>query len=93
MPENSSANFPAIHDMILESRKKATMTGILDVESFDEETIIAKSNCGEITVQGSSLKISKLSVDSGDMVIEGVINSVVYTDGGRQGSFFSRVFK
>ncbi|MDD6275725.1 MAG: sporulation protein YabP [Clostridia bacterium] len=90
MPDTSASN--AFHDVIIESRKKATMTGILDVESFDEETIIAQSSCGEITVQGSSLKISKLSVESGDMIIEGDINSIVYREGKRQGGFFSKVF-
>lgn len=91
MPEASMNN--AFHDVILESRKKATMTGISDVESFDEETIIAQSSCGEITVQGSSLKISKLSVESGDMIIEGEIHSIAYSEGKRQGSFFSKVFR
>ncbi len=87
MPEN------AMHDMIIENRKKVTMTGITDVASFDEETIIAESECGEITIRGKNLKISRLSVDSGDMVVEGDVDSVLYAEGKATGSFFSRVFK
>ena len=87
MPENT------IHDLIVESRKKVTMTGINDVESFDEETIIAQSCCGEITVRGSGLKISRLSVESGDMVIEGEVNSLTYAEAKASGSFLSKVFR
>ncbi|MBQ8574992.1 MAG: sporulation protein YabP [Clostridia bacterium] len=87
MPEN------AMHDLIIESRKKVTMTGINDVESFDEETIIAQSECGEISLRGRGLKISRLSVESGDMVVEGEIDSVIYSEGKSAGSFFSKVFR
>ncbi len=87
MPESG------LHDLIIESRKKATVTGIKDVESFDDEVIIAQSECGEITIRGKDLKISRLSVESGDMVVEGEIDSVTYAEGKATGSFLSRVFK
>lgn len=82
-----------LHDVIMECRKKATMTGISDVESFDEETVIAQSDCGEITVHGHNLKISRLSVENGDMVVEGEIDSLVYSEGRAKGGFISRVFR
>ncbi len=87
MPENT------MHDLVIESRKKVTMTGIIDVESFDEETIVAQSECGEIFIKGNSLKISRLSVESGDMVVEGTIDSVSYSEGRVKGNFFSKVFR
>lgn len=87
MPEN------VMHDLVIESRKKATMTGIIDVESFDEETIVAQSECGEIYIKGNSLKISRLSVESGDMIVEGNIDSVIYSEGKSAGGFFSKVFR
>lgn len=87
MPEN------AMHDLIIESRKKVTMTGINDVESFDEETIIAQSECGEISLRGRGLKISRLSVESGDMTVEGEIDAVVYSEGKSAGGFFAKVFR
>lgn len=88
-----SDSLSAMHDVIIESRKKATMTGIRDVESFDEEIVIAKSECGNITVKGSMLKISRLSVESGDMVVEGEIDSLVYSDSKSAAGFFGRIFK
>lgn len=90
MPENS---VQPMHDLVLENRRKATMTGIYDVESFDDEAILAKSDCGNITIHGRELKISRLSVESGDMVVEGEIDSVIYSEGKTAGGFFSRVFK
>ena len=87
MPENT------MHDLIVESRRKVTMTGINDVESFDEETIIAQSGCGEISIHGKGLKISRLSVESGDMSVEGEIDSVIYSEAKATGSFLSRVFR
>ncbi len=90
MSENST---PSMHDVVLESRRKATMTGIQDVESFDEETILAKSDCGGIAVHGKNLKISRLSVESGDMVIEGEIDSLVYSENRTAGGFWGRVFR
>ena len=82
-----------VHDVIMESRKKVTMTGIRDVESFDEETILAKSDCGDLTIKGSQLKISKLSVESGDMVVEGEIDSVSYSQGKPEGGLIGRLFR
>jgi sporulation protein YabP len=87
MPEN------LMHDLIIESRKKVTLTGIVDVESFDEETIVARSHCGEICIKGSSLKISRLSVESGDMTVEGQVDSVAYSEARSAGNFLSRVFR
>ncbi len=87
MPEN------ALHDLIVESRKKVTMTGIKDVESFDEEAIVAQSECGEISLRGKNLRISRLSVESGDMTVEGEIDAVVYSEGRNTGSFWGKVFR
>ena len=83
----------AIHDLIIESRKKITLTGINDVESFDDETITATGNCGEISIRGSALRISSLSVETGDMIVEGQIDAVIYSEAKATGSFLSRVFR
>ena len=79
------------HDLIMESRRKLTLTGIIDVASFDDETIVAQSECGELTVRGRELKITGLSVESGDMSIEGEVNSLNYSGGADRRSFLSRM--
>lgn len=88
MPENNSYG-----DLIIENRKKAVLTGIKDVESFDEETIVAQSECGEVTIKGSEMKINRLSVETGDMTVEGHIDSVAYGVEKEQVGFFGRLFR
>lgn len=83
-----------MHNAFLENRAKLTLTDIVDVDSFDECTIIAITSMGELTVTGYNLHIVKLSVDSGEMKIEGTINSLTYSD--RQQTtegFFKRLFR
>ncbi len=64
----------------MENRRKATMTGILDIDSFNEQGIIALSDIGIVIVKGSNIRVSKLNVESGDVTVEGDIDSITYTD-------------
>ncbi len=86
-----------IHNVIMESRKKLTLSGIEDVDSFDEETIVLFTDTGSLTVKGEDLHINRLSVESGEVLIEGHIDSLIYADGDggktRGMGFFSRLFR
>ena len=69
------------HQVIrLDDRSKLTLTGVEDVTSFDENTIIIKSNFGLLAVDGRSLRITSLSTETGELFIEGVIGGVVFFD-------------
>lgn len=82
------------HNCILEDRKKLSVSGVNNVGSFDEETIIAVTDYGELTVKGQKLHITKLSLEIGELAIEGEINSLSYSDIiEKGGSFLSRVFR
>ena len=62
--------------------------------SFDEETIIAQTEYGELTIKGEKLHITKLSLEIGELCIEGRINALSYADIiDKSGSFLSRVFR
>ena len=67
-----------VHNIIMESRKKISVSGVEDVESFNEEEIILYTAMGTLIIKGADLHISKLSVDSGETVITGEINSLEY---------------
>lgn len=86
-----------LHNVILENRKKLTLSGIEDVDSFDEETIVLFTDTGSLTVKGTELHINKLSVESGEVSIEGQIDSLLYADGdsgkGHGMGFFARLFR
>ncbi len=82
------------NNIILENRKKLSVSGVKDVGSFDEHTVVAFTDLGELTVKGERLHIDKLSVETGELVISGNVNGFVYTDDrGRNGGFFGRILK
>ena len=96
MEERRISGLSATHNIIMENRSKASISGVEDVDSFDEQTITLYTSAGLLTVQGRDFHINKLNVESGEVVIEGDIESLTYSDAaGRQsgGGFFSKMFK
>ena len=94
MPEEKRA--PAQpHNVILEDRKRLRLTGVSDVDSFNEQVISVYTEMGVLTVRGEGLHIGRLSVETGELDLTGDIYGMVYTDeGGRnKGSFFKRLTK
>lgn len=82
------------HNLILKDRSSLTVTGVTDVDSFDEMTIVAYTDMGELTIKGAELKINKLSTESGELLVEGNIASLSYLDQApKSTSFFSKVFR
>lgn len=82
------------HNLIMENRRNLTVTGVMDIDSFDEQTVIVFTEQGELTVKGENLHINKIDVDTGDLLMEGEIDSVAYSDNQPQkGGFFSRLFR
>ncbi len=82
------------HNLVLEDRKMLTVSGVSDVDSFDEQTVIVFTDMGELTVRGSNLHINRLSVEVGELTVEGNIAALIYSDEPvKNGGFFSRVFR
>ena len=93
---SKSTQVEPVHNLILESRKKLTLSGIADVDSFDEESITLFTDTGSLCVRGEGLHIQKLSVETGEVSIEGHVDALLYTDGAtgkHKGSFLSRLFR
>ena len=65
-------------DLVIENRKKIAITGVEEVVSFNDENIVLNTNLGNLTVKGNELKMNKLDVQNGEMVITGKINSLIY---------------
>jgi len=81
-------------NLILESRRKLSITAVKDVESFDEEAVVINTARGALIVRGSNLHMEKLSLESGEVIVEGTIDSLEYESGNTQtGGFFSRIFR
>jgi sporulation protein YabP len=84
------------HDLTLEGREKLIITGVKDVTSFDENVVVLDTEAGGLVIKGTDLHINKLSVDDGNLFIEGFIISCVYNDKidvKKTGSFLSNIFK
>ena len=66
-------------NIVLENRQKMTLTGLLEVISFDDEKIFLNTKLGNLTIKGSDLKMNKLDVQNGDIIIMGNISYIVYS--------------
>ncbi len=80
-------------NIIIEDRKKLTLSGVKDVISFDDETLLLETVLGRLTVKGAGLHIVNFDTASGDLFAEGKIYAAVYTSDEKNGGFFSRVFR
>ncbi len=79
------------HSLILDNRKKLSLTGVEDVSGFNEETVSLKTTAGGLIVKGSGLHIGRLDLDTGDVEIEGVVNLLNYTDSKTDKGFIQRL--
>lgn len=80
------------HNLILDSRKKLSLSGVNDVSGFNEETVSLTTEMGGLVIRGSNLHISKLNLDTGEVEIEGMINSLQYIQSRQNKSFMQRIF-
>lgn len=84
---------PMPHQLLLEDRERLTISGVSDVDSFDETTIVVYTDLGELTIKGDNLHISRLNVETGDLKVEGTIAALTYAEPAVKGGFFGRLFK
>ena len=88
----SEINIKKPHSIILDNRKKLSITGADDVLGFNEETVSVNTSLGNLIIRGSSLHINKLNLDTGEVEIDGLINSLQYTESKSSKSFKQRLF-
>lgn len=81
--------------LFLDNREKLTVSGVVDVESFNEQSIVAVTDLGILIIHGAGLHINKLNLDSNELIVEGDIYSLEYSDGEntKSRSFFGKMFK
>lgn len=88
-------NKKVIQNLILENRKNLTISGVTDVDSFDERCISLYTQLGELVIRGRELHMNNMSVDTGDVSIEGDIWSLSYGDRDKISpvSFIGKLFR
>lgn len=85
------------HKLEIYNREKGTVTGVLDVISFDENTIVLDTDMGLLTIKGKDLHVSRLSLEKGALDLDGYVESLTYSsnEGYRKSnqSLLARLFK
>lgn len=90
---NRRSGQPA-HSITLDSRRRLSISGVDEVESFDDTAISLLTQEGYLMVRGSELHIEKLNLDGGELLVEGTVDSMTYEDQTtRQGGLFGRLFR
>ena len=94
---NISPNNSVIQNLILENREKLSISGVLDVLSFDDQIVILETELGLLTVKGENLRINKLSLDTAEVIVDGEIYSLGYSEKSMEkksgGGILGKIFK
>ena len=92
----SNLNTSVIQNLVLENREKLSISGVLDVLSFDDQVVVVETELGLLNVKGDNLRINKLSLDTSEVIVEGNIYNLNYSDKSpdkKNGSFIGKIFK
>lgn len=85
------------HKIALSNRRTCNLTGVIDVLSFDVNEIILETDQGMLMIKGSELHVNRLTLDKGEVDIEGKVDSFTYSEqagiGGKGESLLTRLFK
>ena len=94
MAYDNQTGVRAPHRVVLEERGALSVSGVEEGERFDENEIVMSTSRGTLTVRGENLHIEKLSLDGGDLKVEGSVDALNYEDEcGEGGGFFARLFR
>ena len=97
MIEDTNKSKNVIQNIILESREKLNISGVLDVLSFDDQIVIVETELGLLTIKGENLKINKLNIDTSEVILDGFIFNLTYSNSEtikkNASSFISKIFK
>lgn len=94
--ERKNISTGIIQNLILENRGKLSISGVLDVLSFDDQVVMVETELGLLTIKGEGLRINKLSLDTSEVIVEGDISYLSYSNSEKEkekGSFISKIFK
>jgi len=81
------------HRLVLEGRSRLSVTGITEIESFDENAVVLYTTRGTLIIHGRQLHLQMLSLDGGQVSVDGTVDAMTYEDDQRAaGGFLSRLF-
>lgn len=85
------------HQVIMDRRENINITGVLEVISFDEDSIVCETEMGILILRGNGLHVNKLNLDAGELEVDGEIENLGYEDSSLyskgKSSFLGKIFK
>lgn len=96
LEERKGLTSNVVQNLVLENRGKLSISGVLDVLSFDDQIVIVETELGLLTIKGEDLRINKLSIDTSEVVVEGDIYNMGYSEkemDKKTGSLLGKIFK
>ena len=83
-----------LHNVIMNNCEKLSLTGIRDVEGFDENEITCVTDKGELLIRGENLHVDRVELSVGDVDVSGNISALIYTgSSGKKNGIFSKLFR
>ena len=93
MQNGNDAQAARKHTVTMEDRKRLEVTGVEDVDCFNEQVVVLQTALGTLTVSGAGLNLSRLNLEEGRVSVEGEVDALEYTGGKRRGGVLGRLFK
>ena len=93
MQNTPSAPENRAHNITLCDRRRLSITGVEDVDCFNEQVVVLQTPLGTLTVTGAGLNMSQLNLEDGRVALEGEVDALEYTGGRKKGGVLGRLFK
>ena len=94
MKEKPQETYTIPHLLTLSDCRELSVSGVEDVDSFDEQTVVIYTQLGSLTVKGRELHVQNLYTETGDLSLEGEVESLTYSPSRRSsGGFFGKLFR
>lgn len=68
------------HSLTLKDRKILTMSGVTEVVSFDENSVVLHTELGTLSIHGRELQLKNLTLDGGQVAVEGHVAALIYEE-------------
>ena len=81
------------HKLVLDERKKLTVSGVSEVVSFDENAVALQTVRGTLLIRGRDLHLKTLSLDGGQVAVDGLVELLAYDEPRNEGGFLARLFR
>ena len=93
MTQREFASNPGAHSIRLDERHALSVTGVTEVERFDESSVVLATTDGMLIISGEGLNISRLSLETGELDVEGRVDRLTYAEAHPSAGFWSRLFR